>query len=69
MEYVPNRIYESFTSDYVTRVHYAMRKDGQWFVRLQAFGRFGRQFTPWRKTTFVPEHWKLQEKKARLPKD
>ncbi len=72
MNATPNKIYETFSSDYTTPIHHAMRADGQWFTRMQVRDmRFGRKLTAWRKTAVAPD--RLRElysgATARLPKE
>ena len=61
------KVLESFTADYTTKVHYAQRTDGQWFVRYQERSPWGYRFGAWRQTSSGPEYGRDTGRSARLP--
>lgn len=67
---VTNQILRSFTADYSSEVHHALRADGQWFTRMQVKDvRYGYKLTAWRPTSIAPDHSAPTGRTARLPKE
>ncbi len=65
----PNMILESYSMDYTTRIHHAVRADGQWFTRMQErHPQYGYRWTAWRATSVAGEGHSTG-RKARLPKE
>lgn len=63
-----NVVYESFSADYTTPIHHAMRPDGQWFERARVRDpRYGWRNTAWR-PSLAPDHGRDTGRSARLPK-
>ena len=61
-------VYEGTTADYTARIHYAMRADGQWFVRYQERDpRYGYRWGAWRQGG-APSVLRATGRKARLPR-
>lgn len=61
-------IYESHTADFTARVQHSMRKDGQWFERIQVRSVYGYRWTAWRKTGAPsPDRLRITDRSARLP--
>lgn len=70
MRMTSGEIFEAYTADYGSLVHYAQRSDGQWFTRVQSRDPiFGYKWSRWRKTVAPSRHLSSTARKARLPKD
>lgn len=64
-----SEILEGTTADYSTKVHYAARADGQWFVRYQDRGPWGYRWGAWQATAAQDARaYRSTGRKARLPK-
>lgn len=66
----PNEIHRTFTTDYTSEIHHAMRADGQWFMRYRVKdARFGYRNTAWTMTSMPPcERACATGRTARLPR-
>lgn len=63
-------IYEGFTMDFTSKIHWSQRADGQWFRRMQSKTIYGYRWSAWAATTTQPPHLVPAQYagKARLPR-